>query len=59
MSLILKVLDYVFIQNAPKLPFLGQVPNLFFKHFWSHVTMGSCSTLDCEDVEKISKISNV
>jgi len=48
----LKVFDYIFIKIAPKLPFLIQVPNLFLKkHFWTHITVWSCSAL----VEKMWK----
>jgi len=46
--------DYVITKNAKKLSFLIQVPIIFEKyHFWTCVTIGSCSTLDWDNAEKI------
>jgi len=56
----LKFFVYVFIKIATKLPFLVQVPNFREKkHFWTHVTIGSCCALVREDVQKNSEISTM
>jgi len=50
----------MFLPKRLKLPFLGQVANFYKKkHFWTHVTIGSCSILDFKDVEKISEFSTM
>jgi len=32
---------------------------LITKHFWTHITVGSCSILDFNDEEKISELSTM
>jgi len=45
-----------FHQKHSKTSILKQVPNLRKKkHFWTHVTIGSCSALVWKDLKKIQK----
>jgi hypothetical protein len=44
-----------FSKNAPNLPFLAQEAQMIFFHFFALSTIGSCTRLLGEHVQKVSR----